>query len=84
MSSDSEQASGASSYASDSDVEVRSVGPFSLCCSEAMAYNTQVGNTSTSKKRKSMDSSEKKALSVAKVKKFKSAVRVFKVRRCLN
>ncbi|PBK99762.1 hypothetical protein ARMGADRAFT_1008264, partial [Armillaria gallica] len=56
MSSDSEQASGASSYASDSDVEVRSAG-----------------NTSTSKKRKSMDSSEKKALSVAKVKKFKSA-----------
>ncbi|KAK0438053.1 hypothetical protein EV421DRAFT_1906897 [Armillaria borealis] len=56
MSSDSEQASGASSYASDSDVEVR-----------------LVGNTSASKKRKSMDSSEKKALSVAKAKKFKSA-----------
>ncbi|PBK69202.1 hypothetical protein ARMSODRAFT_957551 [Armillaria solidipes] len=56
MSSDSEQASGASSYASDSDVEVK-----------------LVGNTSASKKRKSMDSSEKKALSVAKAKKFKSA-----------
>ncbi|SJL04083.1 uncharacterized protein ARMOST_07442 [Armillaria ostoyae] len=56
MSSDSEQASGASSYASDSDVEVR-----------------LVGNTSASKKRKSMESSEKKALSVAKAKKFKSA-----------
>ncbi|KAK0501592.1 hypothetical protein EDD18DRAFT_1347673 [Armillaria luteobubalina] len=57
MSSDSEQASGASSYASDSDVE----------------YDTQVGNTSASKKRKSMDSSEKKALNIAKAKKFKSA-----------
>ncbi|KAK0214833.1 hypothetical protein IW262DRAFT_1465606 [Armillaria fumosa] len=56
MSSDSEQASGASSYASDSDVEVR-----------------LVGNTSASKKRKSIDSSERKALSVAKAKKFKSA-----------
>ncbi len=49
-----------------------------------MAYNTQVGNINVSKKRKSMDSSEKKALSVAKVKKFKSAVRVLKVRRYLN
>ncbi|KAK0188616.1 hypothetical protein F5146DRAFT_672710 [Armillaria mellea] len=55
MSSDSEQASGANSYASDSDVEVELVG------------------TSTSKKRKSMDTSEKKVLSVAKLKKFKSA-----------
>ncbi|KAG7445056.1 uncharacterized protein BT62DRAFT_920811 [Guyanagaster necrorhizus] len=59
MSSDSEQvSSGASSYASDSDVEIRSV---------------QVGSTGDSKKRKSMESSENKKAGGAKAKKFKSA-----------
>ncbi|KAK0489228.1 hypothetical protein IW261DRAFT_1443808 [Armillaria novae-zelandiae] len=53
MSSDSEQALDASSFTSDSDVEL-----------------TSVGNPNASKKRKSIDSSENKALSVAKTKKF--------------
>ncbi|KAK0466936.1 uncharacterized protein EV420DRAFT_655659 [Desarmillaria tabescens] len=57
MSSDSGQlSSGASSYASDSDVEVR-----------------LIGGASTSKKRKSTESSEAKRLGVSKAKKFKSA-----------